>query len=119
MNRSRSPHVAAGLITTGVLTLVLIVVRSAPQVGDDPPKAAAAQPVALPANLTGIEITLGLKDVEPTDWSGEISVSAGKVREVTIVQGAKGKVQGGKFSVRSAAAPKKDKEKKKKKDVLT
>jgi hypothetical protein len=118
MNRSRSPRLAAGFITLAMCTLVLIVVRSAPQVADDPPKA-RDKPVALPANLAGVEITLGLKDAEPGDWSGVISVSAGKILEVNIVQGAKGKVDGSKFSVRSAAAPKKDKQKKKKKDVLT
>src|SRR5687768_593146 len=59
-------------------------------------------PVVMPANLTGFLVTLGLKDQKGTDWSGAVSLSAGKLLAIDIVQGgAKSKVDGNKFTVRS------------------
>src|SRR5207244_3108683 len=78
----------------------------------------AHQPVAMPANLTGVLISLGLKDQKTTPWDGEVSISEGKIIELDIVQGnvagkkkagkAKGKVDGAKFTVSSVFGKKKE-----------
>lgn len=123
MSRSRSPHVVAGLVSIGVMSLVLVVGSAPQQKAVDDPAKAKGKPVAVPANLAGLEIALGLKDVEGTDWSGEITISAGKILSIDIMQGnvkgkvEKAKVEGGKFSVRSVVTMKK--KEKKKKDEIT
>src|SRR5271170_2110964 len=107
MNR----RILAGLITLGTLLLVLLACKY----GSEPtqaraaqPTAGADQPVSMPANLTGVLLTLGLKDQNPTDWNGEITVSTGKILALDVVQGnPKAAIQGGKFSIRSTA-PKKE-----------
>src|SRR5439155_9744634 len=51
-------------------------------------------------------------DTAATDWDGEVSVSSGKVLSIDILQGnVKASAKGGKFSVRSVFAMKKDKKK--------
>ncbi|MCI0381328.1 MAG: hypothetical protein L0215_27395, partial [Gemmataceae bacterium] len=108
----------AGMLTITIFVLVVLVWRwgspEATGTAGDPP--AKGQPVLMPANLTGLLVTLGQKDEKGLDWSGEVSVSQGKVLAVDILQGnAKGKVEGNKFVVRSAFLVKKDENKKKKK----
>src|SRR5262249_52733684 len=57
----------------------------------------------------GLDITLGLKDKQPTDWDGEVHVSEGKVLAVTIVEGnPKATATGQRFTVRSFRRPKVD-----------
>jgi hypothetical protein len=79
------------------------------EVGDAPTNDPA---VSMPGNLAGLLISLGLKDEQPTDWDGEITVSAGKLLALHVAQGnPKAQVQDGHFRVRTtlakAANPKK------------
>lgn len=73
----------------------------------------AGQPVAMPAHLTGVLITFGLKDQKATDWNGDVSVSAGKILRVDLVQGnPKAAIDGNKFTAKSVFPAKKAEKKK-------
>ena len=68
--------------------------------GPDP-----AQPIAMPADLIGLEIALGLKDSAPTEWEGDVKVSAGRVVAIEIERStANAEVEGTHFSVGTAKA---------------
>ena len=114
MNRTRA-RTGAFFATLIVFTCVVLwwSPRAQETAADEQPKALpAGQPVAMPAGLTGVLITLGLKDEKATDWNGEVSVSAGKVLRVDIVQGnPKATVEGNKFTVRSIFPRKRKKRK--------
>ena len=91
MNRTRA-RTGAFFATLIVFTCVVLwwSPRAQETAADEQPKALpAGQPVAMPAGLTGVLITLGLKDEKATDWNGEVSVSAGKVhrRSPKVAQG--------------------------------
>ena len=73
----------------------------------------AGQPVAMPAHLTGVLITFGLKDQKATDWNGDVTVSAGKILRVDLVQGnPKAMIDGNKFAAKSIFPAKKVEKKK-------
>ncbi|MGO9471798.1 MAG: hypothetical protein ACLQVF_47560 [Isosphaeraceae bacterium] len=56
--------------------------------------------VAMPRGLVGLELALGLKDAEPTDWEGDVMVSAGQVLDVTVLEsGARAEARGAHFAV--------------------
>jgi hypothetical protein len=115
MKRTRV-RMSAGLITFGIFTLVVLGWKplNQPTAAEDPAKeVGAGRAVSMPAQLTGLLISLGLKDQKATDWDGAVSVSAGKILDVSIVEGhPKAAAKGSEFSVRSVLAVKK-KEKKK------
>ncbi len=52
----------------------------------EPPGSRFNERVAMPRGLVGLELALGLLDDEPTDWEGEVSVSAGEVLDVTVLE---------------------------------
>src|SRR5262249_17814692 len=117
MMRSRLQRTLAGLATAVVFGLLLLLFGPSPQ-GESGQQAApvprkprpAGQPISRPPNLVGLEIALGLKDVEPTSWDGEVQISEGRLLEVQITRGnAKAKVDGQRFSVRSFAEAKQKK----------
>ena len=56
--------------------------RQGPTQAADPPRKPrpAGRPIAMPANLIGLTIGLGLKDKEPARWAGTVEVSEGRVR---------------------------------------
>jgi hypothetical protein len=59
-------------------------------------------PIAMPKNLTEVEISLGLKDEQPTRWGGSVQVSEGRVVALQIVGGGpNAKVDGNRFTARS------------------
>ena len=56
----------------------------------------------MPANLIEVEITLGLKDEQPTRWGGSVQVSEGRVVSLQVVGGGpNAKVNGNRFTARS------------------
>ena len=64
-----------------------------------------AQPIAMPAGLIGVEMTLGLKDNAPTEWEGDVNVSLGRVIAVEVERSASNAVvEGTHFSVGTAKA---------------
>ncbi len=107
-----SRRVLAGLIAPAILVVLVLVGRDGPRpsdAGDRPPaaagEAAGAEAVAMPGDLAGLLITFGLKDQSPTDWDGEVTLSAGKLLALEIVQGnPKAAVEGDRFRVRSTLA---------------
>jgi hypothetical protein len=109
MTRSRVRSGIAGVVTAGVLVLAFVVWKPAPlatlalkaesQVKKTRPP---GKPIAMPANLVGLEIALGLKDTEPTGWGGEVQVSQGRVLSLDIVRGPPmARVDGTRFRIRS------------------
>lgn len=96
----------AGLITACVLIVTVVVFGPAHQAEtqDKPaPGARKQRPegkvIAMPANLSGLEIRLGLKDEKGTFWDGEIAVSEGRVVNVNITGGGpKASVSGNKYT---------------------
>src|SRR4051794_5802059 len=68
------------------------------------------QPLPMPGRLIGVKISIGLRDTKPTDWSGEVGVSEGRVDGVSVLHGdASTTITGARFTSRtsSAAATKK------------
>ena len=58
--------------------------------------------VAMPRGLVGLELAFGLHDNEPTEWEGDITLSAGEVVDVQIVEsGVRAEARGGHFRVAS------------------
>src|SRR5262249_8729409 len=47
-----------------------------------PPEKPLPIPEEMAGDAVGFRVRLGLKDTEPTDWSGEVKVSAGKVLSI-------------------------------------
>jgi hypothetical protein len=76
----------------------------------EPSGSRSQERVAMPRGLVGLEIGLGLLDTEPTDWDGDVTVSAGKVVDVTVVEsGARAEARENHFTVatkKSATAKK-------------
>jgi len=97
--------VSAGIITLLIFSLICAFRKDAgpetmamTQSGN----AQAGRSVAMPAQLTGVLITLGLKDQKPTDWKGTLTVSAGKLLALDVAQGnPKAAVKGATFNVRT------------------
>jgi hypothetical protein len=103
--------IAFALVVVGGSVLVCQDERGQTEAGDKP---AADTAVRMPANLAGLLISLGLKDEAVTDWDGEITVSAGKLLAIDIVQGnPKAGVEGNKFRVRTTLVKKANQKKKK------
>jgi hypothetical protein len=74
---------------------------ASPQSADTKP--GGSRPIAMPKNLIGVEIALGLKDKEPTPWAGSIQVSeGGRLASLEIVGGGpNASVQGNRYTGRS------------------
>ncbi len=68
-----------------------------------PAKAKLAQkpgPVVMDDKLVSLEITLGIKDKQQTEWAGEIVLSEGKVAGLELLEGGvKSKIDGARFTV--------------------
>ncbi len=63
------------------------------------------KPVPMPLNSIGVLITFGLTDKEPTNWSGEISLSSGQIISITGFRlGPKMEIEGNRFTIRSRFA---------------
>jgi hypothetical protein len=100
-----SRRIFAGAFALGVIGVAVLVCQDGlwPSEAGDAPVADA--PVNMPADLAGLLISLGLKDAQPTDWDGEIVVSAGRLLALDVAQGnPKATVDGGKFRVRTTVA---------------
>ena len=50
-------------------------------------KDAEGKPIAMPANLVGLEVRLGLKDTEPSPWGGSVELSEGKLLSMSVRRG--------------------------------
>jgi hypothetical protein len=115
MNRTRA-RTGAFFATLLVFTCVVLwwSPRAQETAADEQSQAQpAGQPVAMPAHLTGVLITFGLKDQKATDWNGDVSVSAGKILRVDLVQGnPKAMIDGNKFTAKSIFPAKKAEKKK-------
>jgi hypothetical protein len=109
MSRANVRRGIAGLFTGGVFLLVIFSFGPTPQADtrekpNDPPRKPRPEgkPVAMPANLAGVEIHLGLKDKEPTAWNGEVQLSQGSILDLSVVRGgANAKVTGASYTARS------------------
>jgi hypothetical protein len=106
MSRACARCGLAGLLTAGVFGLVLLALGP-PQTGESsqpPPRKPRPEgkPVAMPGDLAGLEIHLGVKDTEPTPWGGEVELSEGKLLGMSVRRGgANSGVDGTKFRARS------------------
>jgi hypothetical protein len=107
MSRVRGRRGVAGLITVGVFALVLTTFGPTHQAepGQAPPGEVArpprpeGKPIALPANLVGLEISLGLKDKERTPWAGEVQVSEGRVLDLGVTRsGPQARAEGNRYT---------------------
>jgi hypothetical protein len=89
----RLQNVRRGVAGLGTAVLVSLLVAGMKPARDEgrPAEAAKARPagklVAMPKQLAGLEITLGLKDEKATPWGGEIQLSGGKLLEAEVVRG--------------------------------
>jgi hypothetical protein len=83
----------AALVTAAVFGAIFLVRERAEPLASaakEEPKTRKARPegkpVAMPANPVGVQITLGVKDEEPTFWEGDIKLSEGRILEFTTVR---------------------------------
>src|SRR4051794_39689638 len=92
MFRSRLVHGATVLAASLTLATAVVVTsfsheddapRSGPEACTEP-EPEPGRPIAMPAGLVGLEIALGLKDGQPTEWEGDVKVSKGRVVAVAI-----------------------------------
>jgi flagellar basal body-associated protein FliL len=95
------------LAVAGGMCLLAIMVQSWWQSSASSQLARPARPqpasVAMPASATAIQITLGLRDEEPTRWDGEVQLSEGKLLDLRVAfGGAQAKVEDHRFIARSA-----------------
>jgi hypothetical protein len=66
----------------------------------EPPGSRFNERIAMPRGLVGLEVTLGLLDAGPTDWEGDVIVSAGEVLHVTVLDSGDGaETRGAHFTV--------------------
>jgi hypothetical protein len=108
MSRTRVRGGVAALLTAGVFGFVLLAFGP-PRAGQinsqtPPPRKPRPEgkPVAMPANLVGLEIHLGVKDQEPTPWGGEVELSEGKLLHLSVRRGgANASVNDNRFTARS------------------
>src|SRR5262245_16463884 len=71
----------------------------------EPPGSRFNERVAMPRRLVGLELALGLLDAEPTDWEGDVSVSAGELLDVAVLEsGARAEARGAHFAVATSKA---------------
>lgn len=77
-------------------TLVLRLARGTPQAARPEPQG----PVLVSSNGLSAQITLGLRDKEPTEWDGQVSLSEGKITRLETGR-AEDKVEGGGWKLRS------------------
>jgi hypothetical protein len=74
-----------------------------PAPGPQAPQPAASrfnERIAMPRGLVGLELALGLLDTEPTDWEGDVTVSAGEVLDLTVIEStARAEIRGAHFNV--------------------
>jgi hypothetical protein len=101
-----------GVIALGVLGMIVAVACAAGEGkknqkgGEDllqqSPGKAVAVPEEIPAGAMAFRIRLGLKDAEPSDWSGTAEVSPGKVESIRGWRWAQGdNSNGSNFTVRT------------------
>ena len=68
----------AGLTAVVILLVVVVLLRFSKEntsAGEKPARARPeGKPVAMPANLAGVRIKLGLKDTKATPWDGEVQL---------------------------------------------
>jgi hypothetical protein len=109
MWRSRALRIGVGL--AAALALTSVAVFSSPPHDDEEeaqeagrrvegPGPRDSQPVAMPTDLVGLEVRLGLRDAVPSEWTGEVKVSEGRVVGIEVDRsGAGARVEGSRFSV--------------------
>src|SRR4051794_20307460 len=93
MLHSRSVKLAMVAGATLVMAFLVVVSGSSHEedaapgvIPCDGPDPDPAQPVPMPRGLIGLEITLGLKDTQATEWEGDIQVSEGRVLELDALR---------------------------------
>src|SRR5262245_33532838 len=107
MRRARVRGSVAALVTILVFGLLVAAMKPQREAETQPAEGKAparpeGKPVPMPATLTGLEISLGLKDEMGTPWGGEIRVSEGKVLEAEVIRGGpKGRAAGVRWTVSS------------------
>ncbi|MFQ6131350.1 MAG: hypothetical protein ACE5R4_04885 [Armatimonadota bacterium] len=95
MRALRSVPLVLVLCLAGVLTIRLL--RGSAQ-QDAPPQAA---PVPMALNGVAVQLTLGMTDKEPTDWSGELRVQPGRVIRLEARLGQDDSIEGNAWRLRS------------------
>ncbi len=97
-------RIIAALSTASIIAFAIFSNKDSDQTdaGDGPADSDA--PVVMPANLAGLLITFGIKDMDATVWDGEITTSAGKIVALDVSDGnaKKSSAKGAKFSLKSA-----------------
>src|SRR5262249_9583758 len=77
MRQARVRGSVAALVTIGVFGLLVAAMKPQGEADTQPAEGKApvrpeGKPIPMPATLTGLEISLGLKDEMPTPWAGAI-----------------------------------------------
>ncbi len=120
---SGSRAVKLTMVAAAALAMaLLVVVTGSSHEDDDAPAALScqgpgpdpAQPLAMPRELIGLEIVMGLNGSDETTWEGDIRVSEGRVLELDVVRsGPNPRIEGTHFSVGTPKAKAAAKKKKK------
>jgi hypothetical protein len=116
MHRPLPIKIALGMVATLGLTSFAWLAQP-PHDGDEEATESAAparaqaqgpdpkQALAMPGRLIGVRITVGLRDAQPTDWSGELALSEGRVDGLSVLRGeANTTIAGARFTSRTATA---------------
>ena len=111
------------MVAAAAIAMALLVVVTGSSHEDDAEPAALscqgpgpdpAQPVAMPRELIGLEIVMGLNGSDESRWEGDIQVSEGRVLELDVVRsGANPRIEGTHFSIGTPKAKAAAKKKKK------
>ena len=106
MNHGNVRKSIAGLLTLGCLVLAVVIFGPAPEAKVEEPvrKPRAGKPIPMPADLVGFEIHMGLKDTKATEWDGDVTVSPGRIVDMSVTSGGKkgkGDVVGNRFTTKS------------------
>src|SRR5690348_4655173 len=97
-------RIISAVFTVVIMTAAFISERYGSDATDAGGPMEADVPVVMPANLTGMLISFGVKDLDGSVWAGEVTTSAGKIVDMEVSDGApkKSSAKNGKFSVKSA-----------------
>jgi hypothetical protein len=112
MTRFHGARLVTILVATTALATVVVVTGFSHEDDEIPASTTACQgldpdpavPQAMPADLVGLEIKLGLKDEARAEWEGDVKVAPGRVVAVEIESGQNPEVDGAHFSVGTAKA---------------
>lgn len=116
MTHSSTWKLGLGLAVAFALCSAAMLSTPAHDGDDDEPRGGAAnakitgprprQTVLMPKHLAGIELALGLKDEQPSAWSGDLKLSEGRVVGLEILRGdvAAAKLEGNRFTIQTDRA---------------